>query len=94
MTLAEDNDVLEELSTAGTEPAFRDGVLPWTAVGDPKRLGAHGLDELDHGGAEYRVAVEDEDSRRRYIARIARAPRETRKMRTRSIAAQFGVIPP
>ncbi len=33
-------------------------------------------------------------ARRRHIVRIARVPRETRKMRTRSIAAQFGVLPP
>jgi hypothetical protein len=67
MTLAEDHDVLEELSTAAADPALGGSVLPRTAVGDPNRLGAHGLDELDHGGAEYRVAVEEEVSRRRVV---------------------------
>jgi hypothetical protein len=33
-----------------------------TAVGDPNGFGAHGLDELGHGKAEYRIAVEDEVS--------------------------------
>ena len=33
-------------------------------------------------------------ARRRHIARIARAPRETRKMRTRSMAAEFAVSRP
>ena len=69
MTLAEDHDVLEELSTAAADPALGGSVLPRTAVGDPNRLGAHGLDELDHGGAKYRVAVEDKVSRRRVLGK-------------------------
>jgi hypothetical protein len=50
-------------------PSDRVETFDATAVGDPNRLGAHGLDELDHGGAEYRVAVEDEDSRRRVVGK-------------------------
>ena len=38
-------------------------VLPWTAKGGTNWLCTHRFDELDHRGAEDRVAVEDEISR-------------------------------
>ncbi len=69
MPLAKDDDVLEELATTVADPALGGSVLPGTAVGDPNRLCAHGLDELDHRGAENRVAVEDEVSRRRVVGK-------------------------
>jgi hypothetical protein len=77
MTLAEDHNALEELATAGADPALGGSALPRTAVGDPNRLGAHGLDELDHGGAEDRVAVEDEVSRRGVVGNASRSCRIT-----------------
>ena len=53
MALAEDNDVLEELATAISDPALSRSVLPRTAIGDANRLCAHGPYELDHRRAEY-----------------------------------------
>ena len=67
MTLVEDHDVLEELSTTTADPAFRGSVLPWTEKGRPNRLRTHHLDELDHRSAENRVAVKDEVLRRRIV---------------------------
>ncbi len=64
MPFAEDDDVFEELATTVPNPALSGSVLPRTTIGDANRLCAHGLYELDHRGAEYRVAVEDEVSRR------------------------------
>ena len=52
MPLAEDNDVLEKLATAISDPAFSGSVLPRTAIGDANRLCAHGPYELDHRRAE------------------------------------------
>ena len=59
LTVAEDEYVLEELSTTATDPALSGPVLPRTAVRDANRLRAHRPDELDHGGTEYGVAVKD-----------------------------------
>ena len=69
MTLAEDDYVLEELSTTAADPALGRPVLPRAAVGDANRLCAHRLDELDYGGAEDRVAVKDEVSRRGIVGK-------------------------
>ena len=67
------------------DPAFGSPVLPWTAVGDPNWLGAHGLDELDHRGTENRVAVEDKVSRRRIVRKrvpqLLNHPRRCRRER-------------
>ena len=73
MTLAKDDYVLEELSTTAADPALSCPVLPRTAVGDPNRLCAHRLDELDHGGAEYRVAVKNEVTRRGVVGNASRS---------------------
>jgi hypothetical protein len=64
MPFTENDDVLEELATAADDPALGGPVLPRTAIRDANWLRAHGLDELGHRGAEYRVAVKDEVSRR------------------------------
>jgi len=85
MPFAKDDDVLEELSTAAADPALGGSVLPWTAVGDPNGLGAHGLDELDHRDAENRVAVEDEVSRRRIVrGRVPQLLNDPRRCRMKS----------
>jgi len=69
MALAEDHDMLEELSTAVPDPAFCGSVLPWAAKGRAHRLRAHRFDELDYRGAENRVAVKDEISRRGVVGK-------------------------
>ncbi len=69
MPLAEDHDVLEELSTTAADSALRRPVLPRATVRDPNRLCAHRLDELDYGGAEDRVPVKDEVSRRGVVGK-------------------------
>ena len=64
MPLPEDYDVLNKLPTTASDPALGGSVLPGTAVRDANRLRAHRFDELDHGGTEYGIAVEDQISRR------------------------------
>ena len=63
MALAEDDDVVEELSTAAADPALRGSVLPWAAKRSADRFCAHCLDELDDRGAKDGVAIEYEISR-------------------------------
>ena len=67
MSLGKDDDVFEELLTTTQDAAFRGSVLPWTEKGRPNRLCPHHLDELDHRGAENRVAVKDEVLWRRIV---------------------------
>jgi hypothetical protein len=62
--LVEHDHVVEELSSAATDPAFRNGVLPGATIGGPARVGSQRLDEPDDGGVEDRVSVEDEMRRR------------------------------
>ena len=69
MLFAEDDDVFEELPAAAADPAFSRSVLLRTAIGDANRLCAHGPYELDHRRAEYRVAVEDQVSRRGVVGK-------------------------
>ena len=66
VALAEYDDVIEELAAAPADPAFGHRILPGTSIGDTARLRAHRLDELNHGCAEDRVAVEDQMPRRSF----------------------------
>jgi len=81
MPLAEDNDVLEKLAPAISYPALGGSVLPGAAIGDANRLCAHGPYELDHRRAEYRIAVEDQVSRRgvvqKRLTQLAASPTPT-----------------
>ena len=58
MALPEDNNVLEQLVPAATDPAFSHVILPRTTISRSGGLGAYGLDESHHGGTEDRVPVE------------------------------------
>ena len=63
MTLTENHDVLEELSTTASDPALGGSVLPWTAKRSANRFCAHCLDELDDRGVKDGVAIADKISR-------------------------------
>ena len=77
MALTENHNLLEELTPTAGDPAFGGPVLPRTAVGGANRLCAHRLNEPDHGGAEYGVAVKDEVSRRRVVWEMPRVVAES-----------------
>ena len=58
MIPVKDNHMIEQLSSATTDPSLRDTVLPGTAVSCATWFDTHGLDESNHFSAEDRVAVE------------------------------------
>ncbi len=60
MPLAEDNDVLEQLSATTQDPAFGSSILPRAPVRDTNGFDAERPDALDDGRAEDGVTVEDE----------------------------------
>ena len=64
MPLAEDHDMLEQLSTTTQDPALGDSVLPGTPIRGTNGIDAECSDELDDAPAEDGVTVEDEIPRR------------------------------
>ena len=65
VALGQNDNVIEKLAPAATNPPLSHRILPGTAIGGSARLGGHRPDERDHVPAEDRVAVEDQMSRRR-----------------------------
>ena len=65
VALVENDNVIEELAPAATNPPLSHRILPGTAKGGSARSCGHRLDERDHVPAEDRVTVEDQMSRRR-----------------------------
>ena len=60
VALTKDDHVLENLPPATTDPAFRHGILPRTAVRDALGFDAHRPHSVHDGRIEDRVTVEDE----------------------------------
>jgi len=69
ISLANYHDVVEKLTPATADPSFGRTVLPGTAKRNADGLYARRFDELNHGGAEYRVPVKDEVFRRGVIGK-------------------------
>ena len=64
VALAPNDNVIEKLAPAPTNPPLCHRILPGTAKGGSARSCGHRLDERDHVPAEDRVTVEDQMSRR------------------------------
>ena len=60
MVFAEHDHVVDELSTCGPDPPFREAVLPWGARRRPELLQVEVLDAAIERGAEDRIAVADQ----------------------------------
>jgi len=58
VSLVQDNYVIEQVSSATTDPTFRDPVLPGTTKGSPHRLAPHLSRERHHVFAELPITVE------------------------------------
>ena len=65
MMPVKDDHMIEQLSSAATDPSLSDTILPRTAVSGAAWFDTHGLDVSYYLGAEDRVAVEYQILRRR-----------------------------
>ena len=63
--VAEDHDVVKQVSACRSDPPLRHSVLPRAPVGNAHRLRAEAAYGVNHSTAELRVPVEDEVPRRR-----------------------------
>jgi hypothetical protein len=54
VVLVQDDDVIEEFATYGTDDTFRGSVLPWASKGCPLRVDLEALDRARDGGREDR----------------------------------------
>src|SRR5579859_447073 len=61
MASSEDDEVIEQLSADGADPAFSEGIGPWSSVGERDHLGGFGPEDLVKGSAELSVAVVEEE---------------------------------
>ena len=50
VVLVQDDDVIEEFATYGTDDTFRGSVLPWASEGCPLRVDLEALDRARDGG--------------------------------------------
>jgi len=64
----QNDHMIQEISTYTANPALRNPVLPGTAECSPNRLAAHRFHGRDHIGTELCVPIEDQESRRRFVA--------------------------
>src|SRR5579859_1499871 len=61
MASSEDDEVIEQLSADGADPAFSEGICPWGPIGKPDHFGGLGAEDLVEGSAELGVAVVEEE---------------------------------
>lgn len=50
--------MVEQISSAATDPSLRDAILPRTTISRSGGLGAHSPPESHHGGTEDRIPIE------------------------------------
>jgi hypothetical protein len=59
MKVIEDNHVVEKLSSAASDPSFRNSILPGTSKTDPLGLDATGYQQISHILAELRISIQN-----------------------------------
>ena len=67
MTLIENNDMIEQVPAAVTDPAFGNAVLPRTSKAGSLGLNAQGFDHVDHLTVEVRRPIKDQIFRGRIV---------------------------
>jgi hypothetical protein len=83
VVLAQDDDVIDELALAGSDPSLRRTVLPWAPECCPFRRDAKRLDRLRDFVRENRVIVEDQVARCGFVGeRLAELLADPRSCRT------------
>ena len=58
MTPVKDDHMVEQFSSAATDPSLRDAILPGTTISRSGGLGAHSPHESHHGGTDDSVPIE------------------------------------
>ena len=70
--LIKNDHVIQEISAYTANPAFGSSALPRTAKGGAYRLGTHRCHSRDNVGTELRIAIEDQEARRRLAIVVVR----------------------
>ena len=60
MTLVQGDDVVQQLTSAAANPAFRNTVLPGALDGGLEAINPHGLNRRGNLQAVFRIVIEDE----------------------------------
>ena len=67
VSLVEDNNVIEQVSSAASHPSLRDTVLPRAAIRGTHRLASQLPDRRHHIAAKLRVAIKEQESVHRRV---------------------------
>ena len=73
MAFIENDDMVEQITVASPDEAFRNAVLPWTSEAGSFRFDTEALDGIDYVLVEIRSAIEESDTWQRNRRETPRA---------------------